>query len=231
MTAPSKNIALLLFLRNEVQEAAAKPLAAKGRRVDRVIYRQLNQYTRRQAQSSGLPLLVVKGNRQSGGTFGERLANAFEYAFSRGYEQVIAIGNDCLALDAARLKNAARLLEQSGLALGPAKDGGVYLLGLSRRAYNRQLFLGLPWQTDRLFSAFGQYAQRVRFSVLLLPMEEDADDAYSFQRLLACLPSKSKLRQALVKLLSLAIPPLYALLFPLSDQQQHTIPKRGPPLC
>lgn len=229
MTSPAQNIALLLFLRNEAQEAAAKPLAARGRCDNRGIYRQLNHHTRQQARLSGLPLLVVKGRQQTGRTFGERLANAFEYAFSQGYERVIAFGNDCLALDAARLKEAAHRFGQSEVILGPAKDGGVYLLGLSRRAYHRRLFCGLPWQTDELFEALCAYSHLRDNIPLLLDEEEDADDAVSFQRLLGLLPFYSRLRRVLEKILALQAAIPRAALLPACAGQCHTAMKRGPP--
>ena len=107
MDAPTQNTALLLFLRSESEEALAKPLARGGRRVNKAVFQKLNHHAQRQARKSGLPLLTVKGRQQSGHTFGERLANAFEYAFAQGYGRIIAIGNDCLALDADRLREAA----------------------------------------------------------------------------------------------------------------------------
>ena len=230
MPAPSRNIALLLFLRSETQEALAKPLAEGGRRVNTAIYQRLNQYIRRQARESGLPLLVVKGGRQTGRTFGERLANAFEYAFGQGYSHVIAIGNDCLSLDAGRLREAAGQLEQGDIVFGPAKDGGVYLLGLSRQAFSRRLFLGLPWQTGQLMAALEKYSRRMCCMPFLLKEEEDADTPLSFRRLLRRLPSRNYLRLALQCLLMPATGPhlLFTLLSSAGIKQ--TCPLRGPPV-
>ncbi|MCO6480966.1 MAG: DUF2064 domain-containing protein [Phaeodactylibacter sp.] len=229
MTAPSQNTALLLFLRDEAQEALAKPLAVRGRRANRSVYRQLNNHARRQARLSGLPLLVVEGRRQSGHTFGERLANAFEYAFGQGYRKVIAIGNDCPALDAGILKEAARQFGQSEIVLGPARDGGVYLLGLSRQAYRRDLFLALPWQTDQLCTALCRYARQWAHEPRLLREEEDADDAVTLRRLLGLLPFRSRLRKALENLLASSAEPPYAPPFVLPAGRHQVSLKRGPP--
>ncbi|MCB0561598.1 MAG: DUF2064 domain-containing protein [Lewinellaceae bacterium] len=229
MDAPTQNTALLLFLRSESEEALAKPLARGGRRVNKAVFQKLNHHAQRQARKSGLPLLTVKGRQQSGHTFGERLANAFEYAFAQGYGRIIAIGNDCLALDADRLREAAICLEHTDVVLGPAKDGGVYLLGLSRQAYNRRFFLQLPWQTSLLCSALRRYASQWGHTALLLREEEDADDAPSFLRLAGRLSTGSLLRQELEGLLAysnqegrLSIPLL-------SCQYRHSVSKRGPP--
>ena len=229
MDAPTQNIALLLFLRNESEEALAKPLARGGRRVNKAVFQKLNHHAQRQARKSGLPLLTVKGRQQSGHTFGERLANAFEFAFAQGYGRVIAIGNDCLALDAARLREAARCLEHTDVVLGPARDGGVYLLGLSRQAYDRCFFLELPWQTSRLGSALRQYAGQWGRPPLLLSEEEDADDAFSFMRLVSRLAPYSLLRQELERLITPVGREYTSLMLTYSSQYGHSFLKRGPP--
>ena len=229
MDAPTQNIALLLFLRNESEEALAKPLARGGRRINKAVFQKLNHHAQRQARRSGLPLLTVKGRQQSGHTFGERLANAFEFAFAQGYGRIIAIGNDCLALDAARLIEAARCLEHTNVVLGPARDGGVYLLGLSRQAYDRRFFLKLPWQTSRLGSALRQYAGQWGHTPLLLSVEEDADDAFFFLCLVGRLSPYSLLRRELEKLITPVGREHIFLMLSHSSQYGHSFLKRGPP--
>ncbi|MCB0578042.1 MAG: DUF2064 domain-containing protein [Phaeodactylibacter sp.] len=229
MTAPAQNIALLLFLRDEKQEARAKPLAGACRRVNRAVFRALNHHARRQARSSGLPLLVVKGAQQTGHSFGERLANAFEYAFARGYDNVIAIGNDCLALDAARLREAAQVLGDAGAVLGPAGDGGAYLIGLSRKAYHRRAFIALPWQANRLYAALWQYVRHLGCDPYLLRQEDDADDAPALRRLAGRLPSGSTLRRALEKLLAPPAPLPAFCAAPAIDLRYRPCRQRGPP--
>ncbi|MCB0598135.1 MAG: DUF2064 domain-containing protein [Lewinellaceae bacterium] len=229
MKALPQDIAILLFLRSEAEEALAKPLAGGGPRINKAIYKKLNQHAQRQARLSGLPLVVVRGSQQSGATFGERLANAFEHAFAQGYSRIIAIGNDCLALNADRLREAAARLEYAGAVLGPARDGGVYLLGLSRRAYNRSLFLGLPWQTGQLSTALCQYAVQLNHIPLLMKEEEDADDVFSFRRLAGRLSSRSPLCRYLENLLHSAFQPHCSLPALLLNEQHHAYLKRGPP--
>ncbi len=69
-------------------------------------------------------------NPQRGTCLGARMANAFEDAFARGFEGVMVAGSDTLGLEPAILKQAARALETHDLVLGPARDGGYYLIGL-----------------------------------------------------------------------------------------------------
>ena len=115
------------------------------------------------------------------------------------------------------------------MVLGPARDGGVYLLGLSRQAYDRGFFLKLPWQTSRLGSALRHYASQCGHTPLLLSEEEDADDAFSFLRLVGHLAPRSLLRQELEKLITLTGREDISLMPALSSQYGHSFLKRGPP--
>lgn len=229
MAAQSRHIALLLFLRDEAQEALVKPMA-EGRRTGRAVVHQLNRYARRQARLSGLPLFVIQGRRQAGNTFGERLANAFEYVFARGYDGVLAMGNDCLALNAGSLRQAASHLMRSDAVLGPARDGGVYLLGLRRRAYRRSSFIGLPWQTNRVFDSLCQYTAQWGLNASWLREEEDADDGAALQRLLGPLPLYHYLRRVLEDLLTPSARPSFSPA-PLRQQGRYlACLQRGPPI-
>lgn len=114
--------------------------------------------TRRVARRSGLPVYFVSEKQQRGDTFGERFANAFELLFGQGIERVIAIGNDCPALRAGDLVEAANSLDAAGLVFGPAADGGAYLIGMRREAYDRAAFLHIDWQTPAVLQELADYA-------------------------------------------------------------------------
>jgi uncharacterized protein len=152
MSTQLQSTALLLFLRNEQDEARCKPLAG-GQKASVALFRRFNHHAIQQARRTRLPLFVIQGGQQVGATFGERLANAYQSVFDLGYERVIAIGNDCPELDTALLLKAAAALEQHAMVLGPARDGGAYLIGLQRSAFNRAAFANLPWQTDTVYEA------------------------------------------------------------------------------
>ncbi|MFB6257506.1 MAG: TIGR04282 family arsenosugar biosynthesis glycosyltransferase [Flavobacteriales bacterium] len=81
---------------------------------------------------------------QSEGGLGERMANAFLDAFSNGYERVVIIGTDCYELTTRHLQDAFKALRyDQEVVIGPASDGGYYLLGLSR--YIPSLFQDKSW--------------------------------------------------------------------------------------
>lgn len=87
---------------------------------------------------------------QGAGDLGERLERAFGEAFADGYESVLVIGSDLPDLSTTLLRHALRLLEEREAVLGPARDGGYYLLGLRRHL--PELFQGIAWSTERVFA-------------------------------------------------------------------------------
>lgn len=68
---------------------------------------------------------------QEGNTLGERMKNAFQLAFDKGYSRVTIIGSDCYDLKKKHLDEAFDQLEINDIVVGPAQDGGYYLLGLN----------------------------------------------------------------------------------------------------
>jgi rSAM/selenodomain-associated transferase 2/rSAM/selenodomain-associated transferase 1 len=90
---------------------------------------------------------------QARGDLGERMAGAFAEAFRDGAERAVLVGTDVPDLTASTLYRAFRELERSDLVLGPAEDGGYYLIGLRRSAFDRaakSLFTGVPWGTSEV---------------------------------------------------------------------------------
>lgn len=80
---------------------------------------------------------------QKGVDLGERLSHAFKFAFEKRAKRVIAIGTDCPTLESRVIVEAFRRLKDSSCVLGPALDGGYYLVGLS--SFYPELFKGIPW--------------------------------------------------------------------------------------
>jgi len=87
--------------------------------------------------------------RQGSGDLGARLQQAFHEAFAAGWKRVVIIGSDCPYILASDIKMAWALLEKTEVVLGPAQDGGYWLVGL--RTERRELFDGIPWSTDAVF--------------------------------------------------------------------------------
>ncbi len=93
-------------------------------------------------------IVSYRKNVQAGNDLGERMLHAFETLFDKGYEKVIIIGSDCFALEAAHINEAFATLEKNEIVIGPAEDGGYYLLGMTNLV--RALFLDKKWSTSDL---------------------------------------------------------------------------------
>ncbi len=104
---------------------------------------------------------------------GTRLQGAFARGFGQGTRRVVIIGSDCPDLDRNIVNMALDGLKDVDLVLGPAHDGGYYLIGLQKSA--PQLFVGIPWGTARVRKHTLERARAQGLSVLLLPILADVD--------------------------------------------------------
>src|SRR4051794_19833099 len=89
-------------------------------------------------------------NKQGEGDLGERMAHAFEASFREGSQGTIIIGSDCPLLTPGIIMAGFATLSNSGVVIGPAKDGGYYLVGLT--APIPELFAGIPWSTEHVLA-------------------------------------------------------------------------------
>ncbi len=111
---------------------------------------------------------------QGEGDLGQRMLRAVSNSFTRGAASVIVIGSDCPALPAGYLDKAAKALASgTDLVLGPAHDGGYYLIGLSQVA--TALFENIPWGTEKVLAATLKVTGQLDWRVLQLPPLNDID--------------------------------------------------------
>ncbi len=118
---------------------------------------------------------------QSGSHLGERLQNYCKAAFDQGCSQLVVLGTDSPNLPLAYIEAAFQSLEDHDVVLGPAEDGGYYLIGLN--AYHSFLFEGIPWSTSETLSATLEAASRHDLTVKTLPIWYDVDDDSTLTRL------------------------------------------------
>ncbi|MBI5863095.1 MAG: TIGR04283 family arsenosugar biosynthesis glycosyltransferase [Planctomycetes bacterium] len=111
---------------------------------------------------------------QGDGELGVRMHRAIADAFARGAQRVVIIGTDCPSLDAAALDAALEALRTHDCVLGPARDGGYYLVGVRRPA--SELFDGIDWGTERVLRQTLEKAAAVELSVHQLPSRQDVDE-------------------------------------------------------
>lgn len=196
----SSSVAILLFTRSAGEEAAHKQfLSHGGRAANAAVAAQLITHAAAVARRAGADFIQIDSGQQVGATFGERLVGAMRQAFGRGYEQLIVIGNDCPQLTAPLLRQAVAAVRQTGAVLGPATDGGVYLLGLSRARFATGTWAGLPWQTRQLGAALRRQLQAQGAVVLRLPGLADVDSEADLAQVLG-LPLAGRLRRRLCRL-------------------------------
>ena len=110
---------------------------------------------------------------QQEGDLGEKMHHAFETVFSAGHQKVVIIGSDCIELTEALIAEAFHGLDKNDAVIGPANDGGYYLLGL-KQIY-APLFLNKPWSTDAVYAATIKDFEAVQLSFSVLPVLIDID--------------------------------------------------------
>ena len=87
---------------------------------------------------------------QNGNTLGERMSNAFQDGFEKGFEQIVIIGTDLWDLESSDIDQAFKVLETNTAVIGPATDGGYYLLGLSQ--WMPEVFKNKIWGTASILN-------------------------------------------------------------------------------
>jgi len=122
---------------------------------------------------------------QEGRDVGERMGNAFRQSFTRGFSRVVLIGSDIPDLPAPLLSEAVAALITHDAVIGPARDGGYYLIGFRHDTFFPGVFSGISWSTGTVFrstmQAFGKAGQRVHE----LPLWRDVDTVEDLKDLAA----------------------------------------------
>ncbi|MDJ0989663.1 MAG: TIGR04282 family arsenosugar biosynthesis glycosyltransferase [Desulfobacterales bacterium] len=116
--------------------------------------------------------------RQGGGDIGERMRLALADAFNEEVERAVLIGSDIPGITADLLATAFDRLEAVDIVLGPAADGGYYLIGLHRTAWSRgagELFDSIPWGGAHVLAATRKRIDTLGFQAVLLDTLADID--------------------------------------------------------
>ena len=131
---------------------------------------------------------------QGEGDLGTRMLRWFKAQLSGGSLSAILIGADCPAIDPALIDDAGRQLQDHDVVVGPAADGGYYLIG-ARGSWTgiggqlKLLFDGIPWSTPEVFKLTKSRAKDAGLSLAELETLEDVDTAAELHRLLEKLSS------------------------------------------
>ena len=181
---------LLLFVRApELGKVKTRLAEAVGPEVALEIYIHLLQHTRQVTEKldtdravyfaddkvdDGMwPKDIYQHHLQTPGDLGQKMQAAFEEAFAAGYTSVLIIGSDCKQLTQEIIEEAFNALQTHEVVIGPALDGGYYLLGMHK--LYPELFQNKVWSTSTVFAETLYDVERLHLSHKLLPELSDVD--------------------------------------------------------
>ncbi|OUS03549.1 glycosyltransferase [Flavobacteriales bacterium 33_180_T64] len=162
------NNALIIFTRNpELGKCKTRLAKTLGDQSALDIYKYLLQHTAnvaKKVQTNRYVFYSVEINQndiwstnnfikklQKGHDLGERMHNAFNELLHLGHEKVVIIGSDLLDLNAELIEHAFQKLDHNDVVIGPAEDGGYYLLGM--KSMQQDVFKNKAWGTETVREA------------------------------------------------------------------------------
>lgn len=110
---------------------------------------------------------------QGAGDLGQRLQSFFAHARSHGYSRIVAVGSDSPTLPITYIDDAFGLLDTHDVVIGPAFDGGYYLIGSGPTTI--PLFEAIPWSTSRVLETTVERVRTASATLALLPPWYDVD--------------------------------------------------------
>ncbi|CAN5575572.1 TIGR04282 family arsenosugar biosynthesis glycosyltransferase [soil metagenome] len=180
--------ALIIFARKPVLGKVKTRLAAKaGQQKALEIYKLLLAHTRSIASSLHCDNFVFvteaiddnfwqgfTAEMQEGINLGNRMNHAFDLLFSKGYQHCIIIGSDCPGLSNEIVNTAFQSLHNNDIVIGPATDGGYYLLGMRKMIAG--IFINKDWSTSKVFDQTMLDVKSQNLSCYILPQLTDVDE-------------------------------------------------------
>lgn len=187
---------LIIFVKNRIPGRTKTRLAKSiGDEAALLIYDELLAYTAKVAgafrgtkwvffsdelEEGGLWQQGFRLRVQEGQELGERMQRAFEMCFAEGAKRVCIIGSDCFELEPRHLKESFKALREKDVVIGPAYDGGYYLLGLQEQ--QPELFQNKVWSTPDVLADTLDDCRWMGLSLHQLPPLHDLDDIRDLKR-------------------------------------------------
>ena len=185
------NNLLLIFIKNSVK-GKVKTRLAKDLGDDKAleIYKQLLQHTHGITKDLDIHKEVIYSDyieqndiwngsvfakkTQSGNDLGERMSFAFNEGFESGNQSICIIGSDCYDLTSQIITEAFESLKKHDFVIGPANDGGYYLIGMNE--FHSQIFDNKTYSTNDVFQEAIDEMKKLNKSYFILPELTDIDD-------------------------------------------------------
>lgn len=180
---------MIIFVRNPVLGKVKTRLAASiGNEKALQVYEHLLQHTHSITKDLTVTKFIYYADRinekdlwngfekrlQQGKDLGERMQNAFQHLYSRGFSKVSIIGSDCYELSSDIITTAFEKLNEADVVIGLVMDGGYYLLGSTKLI--PQLFANKAWSTNTVFTDTLKDASLLNLHVHQLPVLNDIDN-------------------------------------------------------
>ncbi|MEO8583758.1 MAG: TIGR04282 family arsenosugar biosynthesis glycosyltransferase [Flavitalea sp.] len=182
--------AIIIFVRHpELGKVKTRLAATIGNEKALEVYNILLKHTFDVVQNIRVPVYVFYADRlpladiwkgdnilkrnQKGNNLGERMHNAFKEVFELGHSKAVIIGSDCYELSSKILTESLEHLDETNLVIGPARDGGYYLLGMNAPLKN--VFEIIEWSTPAVFSSTIKIIRENKWTITELPVLTDVD--------------------------------------------------------
>ncbi|WP_022850443.1 TIGR04282 family arsenosugar biosynthesis glycosyltransferase [Limisalsivibrio acetivorans] len=119
---------------------------------------------------------------QEGEDLGIRMLKAFETVFEMGYDRAVLIGTDIPSIDYLMLREALDSLHTSSAVIGPADDGGYYLIGFKKDTLSEKAFLDMTWSHSEVTGNTVARLEEEGYEYFVLPELIDIDDYDDLKR-------------------------------------------------
>lgn len=130
--------------------------------------------------------LFTKHVQHNSPDLGDRMYQAFKHAFGNGYQKVLIIGSDCPDISSQVITQAFEELNTTDVVIGPAKDGGYYLLGMNK--LQKEYFEGKEWSTSSVREDTIDSVRSLGKTYMLLEELTDVDHAKDLTDIKISLP-------------------------------------------
>ncbi len=137
----------------------------------------------------------LKFQPQRGCDLGTKMKNAFTDGFKRDFSRILLIGSDIPGVTPVLLKRAFKNLEKNDAVLGPAEDGGYYLIGFNKNKFLPEVFESIPWSTSAVLKDTLRVLMKRDYKVRLAPKLTDIDRAEDIVKAGYKIPGAEKIVQ------------------------------------
>ena len=190
LTTPFMSPTLIIFIKNpELGKAKTRLAQSVGPERALQIYRALLGHTRELTKAVPAKRMLFYSSfvdtedewlpqdfdkyLQASGELGQRMEEAFRLAFAEQDGPVLIIGSDCAQLTTDIIQEGIDALAIHDFVIGPAEDGGYYLLGM--RSFQPAVFQGIHWSTESVFAQTKDIIDRHGWDLKCLPVLSDID--------------------------------------------------------